>query len=95
MRGAGWFYSTGGWLAKNISVNGRILAVYATINGRWCSGAVPSPGSGQALSAARRDCGGETPPLQPQANALGSLTGVTQNAGGLYSDQLAAQSFNL
>jgi hypothetical protein len=79
----GWFYSTGGWLAKEISMNGRILAAYATINGRCCSGAVPSPGSEQALSAARRDCGSETPRLQPQVNALGLLTGVTQDPGGL------------
>jgi hypothetical protein len=45
------------WVAKNISVNGRILAVYATINGTDYTHFF-------------------------HTNALGSLTGVTQDAGG-------------
>jgi RHS repeat-associated protein len=53
-----------------------------------CSGDACRRAKRTVLIAAGIEPGGETPPLQSQVSALGSLGGVTQNAGGLYSDQL-------
>jgi hypothetical protein len=51
------YFRARGWLAKDISVNGRTLATYSTING-------------VDYTHFRH------------TNALGSLTNVTQDAGG-------------